>query len=148
MNEQYIQCFFLDGKIILDHCYLLSGHLQNRSKQSHLLTQLLGVQGVISTSINSFDPWLKHSCEMNQRFIFLNVTKKCQFPNPIFFLFQGKVQIQKKHSHLSCYPANTPYLDQIAQASSTVPAVAAIMICSWGIVKSPCKDFLNNREEV
>lgn len=57
MNSVF--CFRSDGKIILDHCYLLCGHLENRSKQTHPLVLLLEEQGAISTSINSFDPWLK-----------------------------------------------------------------------------------------
>lgn len=59
MNEQCVLCFCSDGKIILDHCYLLCGHLGNRSKQSHPLVLILEEQGVISTSIYSFDLWLK-----------------------------------------------------------------------------------------
>lgn len=163
MNEQCIWCFCLDGKIILDHCYLLSGHLENRSKQSHPLTLLLEVQDVISTSAYSFDPWLKHLWNESKLYI-LNVTEKCQSPNPIFFLstpvqrtdsnknYYSKISDLKTDSRLSCYSPKTLNLDIIlnfaAQASTTVPAAAATMMCSWDIVKSPCKDFLNNREAV
>lgn len=56
---------FLDGKLILDHFYLLSEHLENRSQQSHPLTLLLEVHGVISTSVYRCDLWFKHHCEMN-----------------------------------------------------------------------------------
>lgn len=106
MNEQCIWCFCWDGKIILDHCYLLSGHLENRSKESHPLTPLLEVQGVISTSVCSCDPWFKHSREMNQTYFFLNVTKKCQSTNPIFFLsLTDKVYIQTR-SAIQRYPTS------------------------------------------
>lgn len=141
MNEQRIWCFCWDGKIILDHCYLLSGHLENRSKQSHPLTLLLEIQGVISTSLCSCDPWFKHSCEMNQP-LFFKCHKKMPVhqPNLLSFssrqgvysnkIYYSEISNLKTELHLSCYPVNIPNLDMnlnfAAQASSTVPAAAAL----------------------